>query len=192
MNLTRNIAIIALILIFVYFLSICKRKETNIKVARLGVLLSLSLIFGIIDSFIPSFFPGARLGLANLIILLDLYLYGYKDAFLIDIGKVILISLIRGNFLSMGNMMSLAGSMLSYLAMSIFLLIFKKKISVITISIIGAIFHNLGQVLIGYVYIGNLSVFYYLPILEALGIATGLLTGVLSKLILNRYSFLFK
>ena len=69
------------------------------KLTLLAVLLAATIVIAILESFIPSFFiPGVKLGLANIVILVALYELGIKDAILIDVIRVLVVSLVRGNF----------------------------------------------------------------------------------------------
>lgn len=191
MNVVTSIGIISILLIFLYFLGLNIKENKTSNVARVGILTSLCLILGIVDSYIPSPLAGAKLGLANIIILLSMYVYGIKVSLLIDVSKVVLLSIFKGNLLGMGNMMSLVGAILSFLVMLILYKLARKKISIIVISMLGSLFFNLGQVLVGYCYLGNIGILLYLPILEAIGIFTGLFTGVVAKTVL-RYLCLYK
>jgi len=58
--------------------------------------------------------------------------------------------------------------------------LFQDKFSLIGVSIIGAVFHNLGQLLIAYFIIKNPGIFYYLPYLTLLAIPTGIGVGLIT------------
>ena len=86
-------------------------------ITTLSLLCTLCIVLSIVDSFIPSFVVGMKLGLANIIILVSLYTYGFLPTLLINILRVFIASLLRGTFLSMGFMMSLMGALFSLLIM---------------------------------------------------------------------------
>ena len=62
------------------------------KTIRLSMLISLSVVISIIESYIPIFnniVPGLRLGLSNIIILFVLYKYSFKDSMYVSIVRVL-------------------------------------------------------------------------------------------------------
>ena len=118
------------------------------KMALLGVLTAAAIVIAILESFIPSVgIPGVKLGLANIVILIILYEIGIWEAVVVNLLRVLVVSLVRGTFLSMGFLMSLTGCVLSLGIMILFYLLI-KKFSIIGVSVIGSIFHVAGQILI--------------------------------------------
>ena len=97
------------------------------KITLLGVLTAGAVIIGIIESFIPSIgIPGVKLGLANIVILVILYELGVLDAIIVNLLRVFLVGLLRGNIFSMGFLMSLTGAALSLGIMILLYLVIKK------------------------------------------------------------------
>ena len=130
------------------------------KIALLGVLLAATIVIAIAESFIPSFtIPGIKLGFANIVILVTLYELGIKEAVFINLVRVLVVSLVRGTFLSMGFFMSLTGAVMSLGIMILFCLLI-KKFSIIGVSVIGSLFHVTGQILIAMIYMGSVYVVY--------------------------------
>lgn len=152
------------------------------KEIRLAMLLSISIILNILESFIPIFnFPGLRIGLANIITLLVLYTYGFKDAIYIALLRVLLVGILRTGLFSITFYFSLFGTILSLITMGI---IKKTKLSIIGVSIVGAIMHNVGQIIASFIFI-NTNMIYYLPLLIITSIITGTIIGLISKQLLN-------
>lgn len=152
------------------------------KEIRLAMLLSISIILNILESFIPIFnFPGLRIGLANIITLLVLYTYGFKDAIYIALLRVLLVGILRTGLFSITFYFSLFGTILSLITMWI---IKKTKLSIIGVSIVGAIMHNVGQIIASFIFI-NTNMIYYLPLLIITSIITGTIIGLISKQLLN-------
>lgn len=165
---------------------------TNVKkITFLSFMLAISIILSVVDSFIPTNIPGVKLGLANVVILIVLYMFSIKDAILINILRVYIASLLRGTILTMGFLMSLSGAFLSLLVMIILKIILKNK-ALVFVSVIGAIFHSVGQILVGVLYLESLNVFYYLPILVLISIATGLVMGIIAYKIVNNKTMIRK
>ena len=156
------------------------------KVMRLSMLISLSVVISIIESYIPilnSVVPGLRLGLSNIIIIFVLYKYGFKDSLYVSIVRVFLVGLLRTGIFSISFFFSISGALFSI----IFMYLFKKiKIfSVVGVSIVGSITHSIGQILIAIFMLKNENIIYYLPYLLAFSIPTGVITGVISNKILK-------
>ena len=154
------------------------------KVAYFGVFTTLALIFSYVETLIPIQFgiPGVKLGLANLIIVIDLYRMKLSEAYLLSIVRVLLAGFIFGNYFSI--IYSLAGGLLSLTVMA--LLRKKGGFSVIGVSIAGGVFHNIGQLIIASVIVETFSVMYYVPVRLIAGLGTGLLIGIASDGMLKR------
>ena len=153
--------------------------------ALLGVLTAAAIVIAILESFIPSVgIPGVKLGLANIVILIILYELGIWEAVVVNLLRVLVVSLVRGTFLSMGFLMSLTGCVLSLGIMILFYLLI-KKFSIIGVSVIGSIFHVAGQILIAMIYLGSAYIFLYLPVIAISAIITGVFVGIVAKLIIN-------
>ena len=155
------------------------------KIALLGVLLASTIVIAIAESFIPSFtIPGIKLGFANIVILVTLYEVGILEAVFINLVRVLVVSLVRGSFLSMGFFMSLTGAFLS-LGVMILLKVIIKKFSIIGVSVMGALFHVFGQILIAMLYMSSVYVLFYLPIIAASAVVTGIIVGFVARAIIK-------
>ena len=164
------------------------------KIVLLGLFLALAIALGMFESMIPDFLvPGFKLGLANIAIVLLLFGAGWKEALFVNVLRVILVSLLRGNFLTMGGWMSFAGMALSFIGMLLLHLLWRKA-SVIFVSVIGALLHDVGQIFVAFLYMENGGIFYYLPFMVLLSLGTGVFAGVVAYTLLRRESFtrLFK
>lgn len=159
----------------------------NQKLKRLmiiSVLLTLAIIVNYMESFIPVFIPGVRLGLANVIILIMIYEFDFYEALLVDILRIFIVSLIRGTFLAPVFFMSLSGGLLSFLLMLLFSKI--KIFSAVGVSSVGAISHTIGQIL-ALIFISSTPlVINYIPIIGLISIATGILSGSVCHIYLMR------
>lgn len=155
------------------------------KLALMGVLTASAIVIAILESFIPSIgIPGIKLGLANIVILITLYELGVMEAVFINIVRVLIVAIVRGTLLSMGFFMSLAGAFLSLAIMIVFCLSI-KKFSIIGVSVIGAIFHVVGQILVAMIYLDSAYILFYLPIIAISAIITGVLVGVVARLVIR-------
>ncbi len=157
-------------------------KKNRVKtIVLLGLLISVGMVLHVVESLIPvsHFVPGAKLGLANIASLLGLIIFGFKAGFLILFFRIMLGSLLAGTFLSFNFFMSVSGGLAGYLLMSLTYLYARKYFSFIGISIIGAVFHNIGQIITASFIIGSTGLFYYLPYLTLLAIPAGIMIGLI-------------
>lgn len=158
--------------------------KLKIKAAYFGVFTALALIFSYVETLIPIHIgiPGVKLGLANLIVVIALYRMGVREAYVLSVVRVILAGFLFGNLFAI--LYSLAGGLLS-LTVMVFL---KKteKFSVLGVSMAGAVFHNIGQLIMAAIVLESLSITYYLPVLMISGIVTGLLIGIVANEMLKR------
>ncbi len=154
------------------------------RLAIVSMLLAAAIVLNYLESFIPMFVPGVRLGLANVIILIMLYEFKWHEALAVDALRILIVSLIRGSFLTPTFYMSLAGGILSYLVMLLFSKL--KFFSPIGVSVLGAMAHAVGQIIACIIIISLDSVIYYLPFIAILSVLTGILSGVIVRLYLKR------
>lgn len=151
------------------------------KISRLSMLLALSVALNIIETFVPLFngiIPGLKLGLANIVILISIYIYGFKDTLLLSILRVFIVGILRTGLFSMSFFFSLSGAILSICMM----FVAKKfsKLSIIGISIVGSLSHTIGQILIAVIFY-NINMIYYMALSLILSIPTGIIIGFLAK-----------
>lgn len=151
---------------------------TTKRVAYCAVLTALALIFGYVEVLIPFGFgiPGVKLGLANIVIVLALYMLSAYQAFMIQLMRIVLVSFLFGNLSMM--IYSLAGGMLSFLVM--WLVKKGDTFSIIGVSIAGGVSHNIGQLIVAVLAVQNLRVAFYVPALMIAGLVTGCLIGLLA------------
>jgi heptaprenyl diphosphate synthase len=150
------------------------------KMTLLANFLAIAIVLNIIESAIPIIpVPGAKLGFANVITLIIIYVYSFKDGFALTILRVLLVGLLSGKLLGPIFYMSMSGAVFATLAMGVF----KKSnyFGIIGVSVIGSIFHCIGQIAAGIFVIGSIAVIAYLPIMLFLSIPAGVLTGVIAK-----------
>ena len=155
------------------------------KLTTLAILTALAMILSFVESLVPPIvpIPGIKIGLCNVAILFVLYKLGVKEACLVSIIRVVLVSMLFGNFQSM--LFSLAGAALSLTAMTLL----KKvpRFSLIGVSVAGAVSHNIGQIIMACIIMETNIIVYYLPFLLISGIVTGIVIGIVGALLLNRF-----
>jgi len=154
------------------------------KIAYLGLLIALAFVFSYIEFLIPVNIgvPGAKLGLANLVIIVAMYTIKERDAFLLSMVRIVLVGFTFANLASM--LYSLAGAVLSFGAM--FLAKRSKKLSITGVSVLGGVFHNIGQIIVAILVVKTTSLIYYLPVLMVSGIVAGVAIGILGGMVTKR------
>lgn len=156
----------------------------SLKLTILAMFTAVSLIIFIIESQFPPLapIPGIKLGLANIITLLLLVWFGWREAFAVLILRIGLGSIFAGQIMSL--MYSLAGGLLCFIVMSVCMRFFKKDGIWIT-SVFGAIAHNIGQITAAVLLTSTLQVAAYLPVLIISGVITGAFTGIAARCIVR-------
>ena len=154
------------------------------KVASSGLLLALAVLFGYVEAIIPVPMPvpGMKLGLANIVIVTILYLAGWKEAIVISALRVLIIGFLFVNLFSISY--GLAGTALSILGMA--LVRKTRRFSVVSVSALGGVLHNCGQILVATLVVIGFPWKWYLPVLMLAGLGAGIVTGFLNRLIVPR------
>ena len=161
-----------------------KEKEKARKVALYGILIALAMVLCFVETLIPIPIPvpGVKLGLANLVTVTGLYLVGIPGTICVTVLRIVLVGFSFGNPYSM--LYGLSGSILSLIVMSA-----AKKyrlFSQIGISVLGGIFHNIGQITFAALIVRTPGLYYYLPALLAAGCIAGVIIGILGGIMTER------
>ena len=164
-----------------------REKERDYKARRValyGMLIALAFIFSYVESMFPMPVPvpGVKVGLANLVNVVGLYTVGVAGTAAVSLVRIVLVGFTFSNVFSM--IYSLAGGILSLLVM-----ILAKKtgaFSKVGVSILGGIFHNIGQLTVAAFVTKTAGVFTYFPILLVAGVVTGAVIGLLGGMIVER------
>lgn len=155
-------------------------KKTN-ALTLTSVLLAVALTLSYMERFFPLQMliplPGVKLGLANIVSLVALYLLGAKYAFSILVVRCVLTSFFSGSVTSL--MFSLFGGVL---AMTVMIIAMRVPVfSVYGVSILGAAAHNIGQIAAAMILMNSIYIGAYLIYLLMISLFTGFLTGLLSS-----------
>ena len=154
------------------------------KLTVMALTTAIALVLSFIESQIPAFVavPGVKMGLANIAIVYALYRLGWKEAAMISLIRVVLVSLLFGSAASF--LYSLAGAVLSLLGMALL----KKtgKFTEIVVSVAGGVLHNIGQIAMASIILETDALRYYLPFLLVSGILAGVVIGLISGILIRR------
>ena len=140
----------------------------------------------ILESFVPKPLPFMKLGLSNVVILALLITENIKPALIVALAKTFIGGLLTGMLIGPTTLLSLTGTFTALAFMILFLRL-PVNFSIIGISIIGAVTHNFGQIIIvRLVLIKENSIFYLTPVLILMGIVTGIITGYIAKIFVDK------
>ena len=150
----------------------------------MGVFTALALGLSYLESLIPTFLPipGMRLGLSNLLTVVLLYRASLRSAATVLFLRILLSALLFGTPVSF--LYSLAGAVFSFLFMVFFHRVL--PMSIFGVSMVGGVFHNVGQILCACLLLGSQTVFYYLPFLLPAGLVFGFCIGFLAALLCKK------
>lgn len=159
--------------------------KTTKKIAYLSIFVALAMILSFVESQIPTFIPvsGIKLGLPNIAIIFLLYRFGWKEATIVNLVRILLVSWLFGSAYSL--LYSLTGGILSLLVM----IILKKLnwFSCITVSVIGGVFHNIGQIITACIVTSTKEIIGYLPALLISGTIAGIVIGLIGAQLIKRF-----
>ncbi len=159
------------------------------KVAYLGLLIALAFVLSYVEVLLPLNIgiPGAKIGLANIVVVVALYTIGAKNAGMLSLTRVLLVGLTFGNFAMM--LYSMAGALLSFIVM--FMARRTKKLSITGVSVLGGVFHNVGQIIVAIFMLQTRELIFYLPFLIIIGTISGVVIGILAAMISRRIKVAF-
>lgn len=162
------------------------------KMVFLSILVAVGLALSVIESMIPLpiAIPGARLGLSNMVVLITLVVFGFKEGITVSLLKSIVLMLITGSVSSF--VYSFSGALLSSVAMSLSYKYLSNIFSLIGVSILGALFHNFAQITVASLMMNNMRIYTYLPFLMLTSIFTGYFVGLSSGYIIKNLKSNFK
>ena len=152
-------------------------KSPAKAVAEYGILTALALILSYLEAQIPVFFavPGMKLGLANLAVIVALYLRGAPCACAVSLLRIVLVSVLFGNSAAFAYI--LAGGVLCAAVM--ILLKRTGRFGPIAVSTAGGVAHVTAQLAVAAVLMGTSALGWYLPVLWFTGIAAGADSGLI-------------
>ena len=159
------------------------RRMSALEVATYGLLAAVALIFGYVEALfpLPLPVPGIKLGLGNIVVLFTLAGFGWRAGLAIAVVKVVVSALLFGN--PMVLMYSAGGAALSFVAMWVAL--HWSRLSIVGVSMVGGVFHMVGQLAVVAFTFSPYVALVYLPVLMISGLVTGLLTGYVCRLVIR-------
>ena len=166
-------------------------KKLN-KMIFLSILVSIGLALSVLESAIPLpiAVPGARLGLSNMVVLVTIIIFGFKEGIIVSMLKSMVLVLVTGSISSF--IYSFSGAVLSCIVMYLAYKLFSNIFSLIVVSILGALSHVTAQITVASLMMNNLRIYSYLPFLMLTSIFTGYFVGLSSTYIIKNLKVNFK
>ena len=158
----------------------------NKRTYKIAILVSIASVLQICESFIPHPIPGLRLGLANMLTLVALVTLGFRAALEIAILRTILSAFVMGTFMSPTFILSFLAAVVSSVVMGMLYWMSgfhrRYRLSLIGISILGALSHNMVQLCLAYLLlVKHRGIFVFTPWLCIGAVGMGLITGVVAR-----------
>ncbi len=150
------------------------------RMVLLALLVAIASVLHVVESWIPLPLPvpGIKLGLANIVSLAVISMFGWRDAIYVAVLRVFLAALFGGVFLGPAFAMSISGALGSTVAMALVYQYWHPNFSLVGISIIGAVIHNMVQIAVAALLVSSATLLWYLPYLILFALPTGLATGI--------------
>lgn len=160
-------------------------KSAAKKIATLAIFTALSLITFVIENqFPPLFIPGARMGLANIFSFAALIMYSPAEAFIVVAIRTGLGAVFAGNVSAL--LYSFTGGVVSMAISSVLMYTAYPRISVLSVSVIAAVAHNITQLCVFALITHTSNMFVNLPYLVLLGVLSGAIVGAVIMLIFKK------
>lgn len=154
---------------------------------RIAVLAAYALALHGFEYLLPTPIPWLRLGLANIITLVALTLYGFSTAMSVTLIRVILASIFTGTFLGPAFLLSFSGGVSSTAAMGLIYVVQRNLFGPVGLSLIGALFHNIAQLTLAYfLFIQRIEAILIIsPLVIFIGVLTGFTNGVVADILIK-------
>lgn len=158
------------------------------KLVNLALFLALATVLYVVEAvYLPPLpVPGAKLGLSNVVTLILLVLYGWRECLFNAIVRTLLGSLITGLFLTPAFYFSLGGALVSTVIMIWAYGKFYGPFSLVGISLLGSTSHNVTQLFLAVFLLQSWGVFLGLPLLILIAVATGTFNGIVANYVSRR------
>ena len=161
--------------------------KTTRRIALLGLAAALALVLSYVESLVPLSVgvPGVRIGFANIAVIFALYRLSVRDAAIISGVRILGVTLLFGNW--MATAYSVAGAVLSLLGMA--LLRHFTKLAMPTVSAVGGVLHNAGQIAVAVCVTSTAQIAWYFSVLVLTGTVAGIVIGLIGALLVDRVKF---
>lgn len=158
------------------------------RIILLALFVAIAAVLHVIESRLPLPVPvpGVKLGLANIVSLFTIIMFGWREAVYVAVARVFVGSLFGGSLFGPAFVMSMGGALASIFIMVFVYNNYSKVFSLVGVSIFGAAIHNIAQVVLAAALVNSLGLLWYLPYLLFFAIPTGLCTGLAANYFLAK------
>jgi uncharacterized membrane protein len=168
----------------------CSAVDQQLELVRRRVFLALFIALAValrtFEYLLPNPLPWLRFGLANILGLTALYLYGIRELWLVSVGRILIGSLVLGGLFSPGFLLSLSGGLLATLMMTVGYRSFAPRIGPVGVSVLGALGHVFGQLLVAWLLIvRHSSIWLLLPFFLLFALISGMVNGIAADMLIE-------
>lgn len=164
-----------------------KTSSKTRKLVFISVLVAQGMILSYVERLIPLqltfIVPGAKLGLANIVTLTAIYMLTFKEASTVVLLRIVLTAATFGSLSSF--LYSVSGGILSLLVMGAIVKVFRNDLSMMFVSISGAVAHNIGQLIMASFVVSSVMMLTYLPLLLIVAVPTGIFVGIVAQFLVT-------
>lgn len=152
----------------------------------LALFVALAVALHTVEVLLPNPLPWFRIGLANILALAALFSYGIQALWIVSISRILIGSLLLGSLFSPGFLLSLGGGLFANSVMSLSYKLWQDRIGPIGVSVLGAIGHVTGQLLVAWlVVIRHPSIWMLLPFFLLFALISGIINGLAADYLLT-------
>jgi heptaprenyl diphosphate synthase len=145
-----------------------------------------AIVLTVAEAAIPLPLPGVKPGLANIVTLVVLARWGWREAAWVALLRVFAASLLLGQFLAPGFFLSLSGATASLAALGLAMHLPRRWFGPVSHSIVAAFAHIGAQLAVARLWlVPHDGVFYLVPVFAAAALAFGLANGVVAARLLH-------
>lgn len=152
----------------------------------LALFVALAVALHTVEVLLPNPVPWFRIGLANILALTALFSYGIEALWIVSISRIVIGSLLLGSLFSPGFLLSMGGGLVATTMMSLSFRLWQGKIGPVGVSVVGALGHVTGQLLIAWlVVIRHPSIWMLLPFFLLFAMISGIINGLAADYLLE-------
>ena len=161
-------------------------ESSTRRLTRIGLLAAAAVVLFVFEGLAPRPLPWMKLGLGNLPVMLALMGYGPLAALAVSVLKLFIGGLLSGSLANPAFFIGAGAGMCSWLVMSVVRALGKSIFSAVGLGIWGALTHQLAQLALAYIYIGQWGMWTLLPVALLGGLISGILIGLLAHWVHDR------
>ncbi len=161
-------------------------ESSTRRLTRIGLLAAAAVVLFVFEGLAPRPLPWMKLGLGNLPVMLALMGYGPLAALTVSVLKLFIGGLLSGSLANPAFFIGAGAGMFSWLVMSAARALGRSIFSAVGLGIWGAVTHQLAQLALAYIYIGQWGMWTLLPVALLGGLISGILIGLLAHWVHDR------